>query len=76
MPDLDLKNLQVGRRSFDIRFIRQGDGKTTWEVLRGDRRAVASAARIATYGGEDGRRTADGRARMTPRAPLCRRRSW
>jgi hypothetical protein len=52
MPDLDLKNLQVGRRSFDIRFNRQGDGKTAWEVLRGDRGAVAERA-IATYGGED-----------------------
>jgi glycogen debranching enzyme len=52
MPDLHLRNLQVGRRSFDIRFLRQGDGKTTWEVLRGDWRAVAERA-IATYGGED-----------------------
>jgi glycogen debranching enzyme len=53
MPDVELKNLQVGRRSFDIRFLRQGDGQTTWEVLRGDRRAVSQRA-IATYGGEDG----------------------
>lgn len=52
MPDLNLKNLRVGRRSFDIRFLRQGDGRTTWEVLRGDARAVAHRA-IATYGGED-----------------------
>ncbi|HEY3948758.1 glycogen debranching N-terminal domain-containing protein [Phenylobacterium sp.] len=52
MADVDLKNLQVGRRSFDIRFIRQGDGKSTWEVLRGDRRAVAQRD-IATYSGQD-----------------------
>jgi hypothetical protein len=52
MPDVDLKNLQVGRRSFDLRFRRQGDGRTTWEVLRGDRGAV-EARSIATYGGED-----------------------
>ena len=52
MPDLELKNLQVGRGSFDIRFARQGDGKTTWDVLRGERGAVSERA-IATYGGED-----------------------
>ncbi len=52
MPDLELKNLQVGRRSFDIRFARQGDGRTTWELLRGDVRAVSERS-IATYGGED-----------------------
>ncbi|HEX3367636.1 glycogen debranching N-terminal domain-containing protein [Phenylobacterium sp.] len=52
MPDLRLENLQVGRRSFDIRFTRQGDGKTAWEVLKGDGRAVSERA-IATYGGED-----------------------
>ena len=52
MPDLELKNLQVGRRSFDIRFARQGDGKTTWELLRGDPDAVAARS-IATWGGED-----------------------
>jgi hypothetical protein len=52
MPDLRLRNLQVGRRSFDIQFTRQGDGKTAWEVLKGDRRAVSERA-IATCGGED-----------------------
>ena len=52
MPDLELKNLQVGRFSFDIQFIRRDDGKTTWEVLRGDRRAVSQRT-IATYGGEE-----------------------
>jgi glycogen debranching enzyme len=52
MPDLRLSNLQVGRRSFDIQFTRQVDGKTAWEVLKGDRRAVSGRA-IATYGGED-----------------------
>jgi glycogen debranching enzyme len=52
MPDIELKNLQVGRRSFDIRFIRRDDGKTTWDVLRGDRRAISQRA-IATYGGEE-----------------------
>jgi glycogen debranching enzyme len=52
MPDVALKNIKIGRRSFDIRFLRQGDGKTTWEVLRGDARAV-SQRDIATYGGED-----------------------
>ena len=52
MPDVQLTNLQVGRRSFDIRFARQGDGQTIWEVLRGDPRAVVERT-IATYGGED-----------------------
>ncbi|MGZ3403550.1 MAG: amylo-alpha-1,6-glucosidase [Phenylobacterium sp.] len=52
MPDLHLKNLQVGRRSFEIQFSRQSDGKTAWEVLKGDRRAISERA-IATYGGED-----------------------
>jgi glycogen debranching enzyme len=52
MPDLHLRNLQVGRRSFEIQFTRQGDGKTAWEVLKGDRRTVSERA-IATYGGED-----------------------
>jgi glycogen debranching enzyme len=52
MPALELTNLQVGRRSFDIRFVRQGDGKTAWEVRRGDRDAVSQRA-IATYSGED-----------------------
>jgi hypothetical protein len=40
MPDLFLRNLRVGGRSFDIRFTRGDDG-TTWEVVRGDRRRVA-----------------------------------
>ena len=52
MPELELKNLQVGRRAFDIRFARQGDGRTIWEVTRGDARAVAQRS-IATYGGDD-----------------------
>ena len=52
MPNLELNNLQVGRRSFDIAFSRQSDGKTDWEVLRGDPRAVAQRS-IATYSGED-----------------------
>jgi hypothetical protein len=52
MPDLELTNLQVGRRSFDIRFLRQDDGKTAWEVLRGESDAVSQRA-IATYSGED-----------------------
>ncbi len=52
MPDAELRNLQVGRRSFDIRFLRQSDGKTSWEVLRGDAGAVAQRP-IATYSGEE-----------------------
>jgi glycogen debranching enzyme len=52
MPDLHLGNLQVGDRSFDVRFQRQEDGKTTWELLQGDPDAVSQRA-IATYGGED-----------------------
>jgi glycogen debranching enzyme len=40
MPDLLLKNLRVGDRSFDIQFAREGEA-TTWDVVRGDKSAVA-----------------------------------
>ncbi len=39
--ELTLKDLRLGRASFDIRFWREGE-RTEWEVLRGDARKVAS----------------------------------
>jgi len=39
LPDLTLLDLHVGRRSFDIRFWRDGD-ETQFEVLKGDPKAV------------------------------------
>jgi hypothetical protein len=36
-----LTDLRLGRRRFDIRFWRDGD-KTQWQVLKGNRRMVAS----------------------------------
>jgi glycogen debranching enzyme len=35
LPDVTLKNLRLGKHYFDIRFLRM-DGKTEWEVMRGD----------------------------------------
>jgi hypothetical protein len=40
MPDLRLRSLRDGGRSFDIQFTRKGDA-TTWEVIRGDKSVVA-----------------------------------
>jgi glycogen debranching enzyme len=51
MPDMELRNLTVGRRKFDIQFVRQGDGKTRWEVLRGEPSAVSYRS-VATLSGE------------------------
>jgi cellobiose phosphorylase len=39
LPDITLLDLRVGRRSFDIRFWRDGD-TTRFEVLRGAARCV------------------------------------
>jgi glycogen debranching enzyme len=39
LPDLTLIDLKVGKRTFDLRFWRDGE-KTLWEVLKGDRHAV------------------------------------
>jgi glycogen debranching enzyme len=39
MPDLLLENLRVGRHTFDLRFVREGD-TTSWSVVRGDKRVV------------------------------------
>ena len=41
LPDLTLMDLHVGKRSFDLRFWRDGD-KTRWDVLKGDRNAIAA----------------------------------
>jgi glycogen debranching enzyme len=41
LPDVTLTDLRLGRRRFDIRFWRDGD-KTQWQVLKGNRRMVAS----------------------------------
>jgi hypothetical protein len=40
LPDVTLTDLRLGRRRFDIRFWRDG-AKTHWEVLKGNRDAVA-----------------------------------
>jgi hypothetical protein len=40
LPDVTLTDLRLGRRCFDIRFLRDGD-KTRWEVLNGNHDAVA-----------------------------------
>jgi glycogen debranching enzyme len=40
LPDLTVMDLKVGKRSFDLRFWRDGD-ETRWEVLEGDHDAVA-----------------------------------
>jgi glycogen debranching enzyme len=40
LPDLTVMDLQVGKRNFDLRFWRVGE-ETRWEVLKGDRHAVA-----------------------------------
>ena len=40
LPDVTLTDLRLGWRRFDIRFWREGD-KTQWEVLKGNRDAVA-----------------------------------
>jgi glycogen debranching enzyme len=40
LPDLAVMDLQVGKRSFDLRFWRDGE-KTRWEVLKGDHSTVA-----------------------------------
>jgi glycogen debranching enzyme len=52
LPDLTVMDLQIGKRSFDLRFWRDGD-KTRWEVLKGNRDAVtarscASASNLRT----------------------------
>jgi glycogen debranching enzyme len=40
LPDLIVMDLQVGRRTFDLRFWRDGDN-TRWAMLKGDRDAIA-----------------------------------
>jgi cellobiose phosphorylase len=40
LPDVTLTDLRLGRRHLDIQF-RRDDGKTVWEVLRGDAKVVA-----------------------------------
>jgi glycogen debranching enzyme len=40
LPEVSLTDLRLGRRQFDIRFWREGD-KTQWQVLKGNRGAVA-----------------------------------
>jgi hypothetical protein len=39
LPDVTLHDLRLGRRTFDVRFWRDG-AETKFEVLRGDARAV------------------------------------
>ena len=40
LPDLTVMDLHVGKRSFDLRVWRDGE-KTRWDVLKGDRNAIA-----------------------------------
>jgi glycogen debranching enzyme len=40
LPDLTVMDLQVGKRTYDLRFWRDGE-KTRWEVLKGDHSTVA-----------------------------------
>jgi glycogen debranching enzyme len=40
LPDLTVMDLQVGKQNFDVRFWREGE-ETRWEVLKGDRSAIA-----------------------------------
>jgi len=40
LPDLFLRDLRVGRRSFDLKFWREG-AQTRWEAVKGPRAAVA-----------------------------------
>jgi len=58
MPDLLLQNLTVGKRTFDIRFVRRGE-TTAWEVIRGDKKAVSYRS-IAEPAGEYPRASAAG----------------
>jgi glycogen debranching enzyme len=48
LPDVKLIDLRLGRRRFDIRFWRDGE-QTLFEVLRGNRRAVARKAVSALH---------------------------
>jgi cellobiose phosphorylase len=40
LPDVTLLDLRVGRRQLDIRF-RRDDGRTVWDVLKGDASVVS-----------------------------------
>ena len=40
LPDITLSDLRLGRRSFDIRFWRDENGTTQFEVLRGQAQDV------------------------------------
>ena len=40
LPGLTVMDLQVGKQNFDVRFWREGE-ETRWEVLKGDRSAIA-----------------------------------
>jgi glycogen debranching enzyme len=40
LPDITLMDLRVGKQVFDIRFRREEDGSTQYEVLKGDPAAV------------------------------------
>jgi hypothetical protein len=41
LPDLTVMDLHVGKQIFDLRFWRDGE-KTRWDVLKGDRPAIAA----------------------------------
>ena len=43
IPDLQLKDLRLGAKVFDLRFWREGEA-TRWEVTRGDAEAVEARA--------------------------------
>ncbi len=45
LPDITLEDLRLGRKTFDVRFWRDGEA-TRWEVLRGDASAVEARSSV------------------------------
>jgi glycogen debranching enzyme len=46
LPDISLQDLRLGKRHFDIRFWRDEDGATQFEVLRGDKHMVVRKSAV------------------------------
>jgi glycogen debranching enzyme len=47
LPDVSLHDLRLGKRHFDIRFWRDEDGATQFEVLRGDKHMIVRRSAVA-----------------------------
>ncbi|HEY6430983.1 MAG TPA: glycogen debranching N-terminal domain-containing protein [Acetobacteraceae bacterium] len=45
LPDITLQDLRLGKKTFDVRFWRDGE-TTRWEVLRGDASAVEARSSV------------------------------